>query len=100
MSSQNQWDSAQKVSEDGVDPSIVDSAFGFGRRQCPGRHFSDSALSFIVVASVLTTSDIRAVGDEKPQPGMTSAASESYPLPTHGRSSLGPCAGSTYLPTS
>ncbi|KAF9008611.1 putative CyP450 monooxygenase [Hymenopellis radicata] len=69
----------ERFSEDGVDPSIVDTAFGFGRRQCPGRHFSDSAL-FIVVASVLTTFDIRAVGDEKPQPGMTSAA-ESYPLP-------------------
>jgi cytochrome P450 len=35
------------------DDPVVTSAFGFGKRVCPGRHFVDSSL-FIVVASLLS----------------------------------------------
>ncbi|KAI0267865.1 cytochrome P450 [Gloeopeniophorella convolvens] len=44
------------------DDSILGTAFGFGRRVCPGRHFVDSAL-FIVFASVLATFDIMKAKD-------------------------------------
>ena len=37
---------------------ILASAFGFGRRICPGRHFVDATL-FITVASLFSVFDIR-----------------------------------------
>ncbi|PPQ73991.1 hypothetical protein CVT24_012480 [Panaeolus cyanescens] len=53
--------------EDGqLDPAARDpasAAFGFGRRICPGRHFSDQNL-FITIASVLASFDIQAPLDE------------------------------------
>lgn len=42
-------------------------AFGFGRRICPGSHFSDDAL-FIFVASLLTTFNITPPRDEHGNP--------------------------------
>jgi cytochrome P450 len=44
-----------------LDPSVRDptvASFGFGRRICPGRFFSDAAL-FATVAHVLTVFDIK-----------------------------------------
>ena len=38
------------------DPALT-SAFGFGRRVCPGRHFVDASF-FIVVASILSVFNI------------------------------------------
>jgi cytochrome P450 len=35
------------------DDSVLTSAFGFGKRVCPGRHFVDASL-FIVVSSILS----------------------------------------------
>jgi len=35
------------------DDPVLSSAFGFGKRVCPGRHFVDASL-FIVVASILS----------------------------------------------
>jgi len=40
------------------DDPVLTSAFGFGRRICPGRHFVDASL-FIVVASILSVFDIK-----------------------------------------
>jgi len=39
------------------DDPVLTSAFGFGKRVCPGRHFVDSAL-FIVIASLLSVFNI------------------------------------------
>ncbi|KAI0291058.1 cytochrome P450 [Multifurca ochricompacta] len=39
------------------DPALT-TAFGYGRRICPGRHFVDATL-FIVVASLLSVFDIK-----------------------------------------
>ncbi|KAF8632647.1 hypothetical protein AX17_004780 [Amanita inopinata Kibby_2008] len=44
-----------------------DAAFGYGRRICPGRFFSDNAL-FIMVASVLAVYDITPPTDEHGNP--------------------------------
>ncbi|TFK48072.1 cytochrome P450 [Heliocybe sulcata] len=44
----------------GLDPKVQDpnvAVFGYGRRICPGRHFSDRSL-YLVVASILATFDI------------------------------------------
>jgi cytochrome P450 len=43
------------------DPNLT-SAFGFGKRICPGRHFVSSAL-FIVVASLFSTFNIESGED-------------------------------------
>jgi len=40
------------------DDPIILSAFGFGKRICPGRHFADAAL-FISVASLLSIFNIK-----------------------------------------
>ncbi|KAH9970772.1 cytochrome P450 [Russula compacta] len=45
------------------DPTLI-SAFGHGKRICPGRHFAESTL-FIVVASVLSVFDIERGPDSK-----------------------------------
>lgn len=39
------------------DDPVLTSAFGFGRRICPGRHFVDASF-FIVVASILSVFNI------------------------------------------
>ena len=39
------------------DDPVLTSAFGFGKRICPGRHLVDSAL-FIIVASLLSVFNI------------------------------------------
>jgi cytochrome P450 len=39
------------------DDPVLNSAFGFGRRICPGRHFVDASF-FIVVASILSVFNI------------------------------------------
>jgi hypothetical protein len=44
-----------------IDPSVRDptvASFGFGRRGCPGRFYSDAAL-FAIVTHVLTVFDIK-----------------------------------------
>ncbi|PFH48808.1 hypothetical protein AMATHDRAFT_149066 [Amanita thiersii Skay4041] len=46
---------------------VSDIAFGFGRRACPGRFFSDASL-FIIVASVLSVFDILPPVDEDGRP--------------------------------
>ncbi|KAJ3526568.1 hypothetical protein NMY22_g10111 [Coprinellus aureogranulatus] len=49
-----------------IDPSVPDAelaAFGFGRRICPGRHFSNDAL-FLFTASLLSTFLIEPPKDE------------------------------------
>ena len=49
------------------DDPVLASAFGSGKRICPGRHLVDSTL-FIVVASLLSVFDIRGNGtDEGPE---------------------------------
>ncbi|KDQ59106.1 hypothetical protein JAAARDRAFT_113176, partial [Jaapia argillacea MUCL 33604] len=53
-----------------LDPTVQDpalTAFGFGRRMCPGRHFSNSTL-FIFVSSVLAVFDITPPLDEQGKP--------------------------------
>ncbi|KAF7760173.1 hypothetical protein Agabi119p4_10849 [Agaricus bisporus var. burnettii] len=45
-----------KFNEKIRDPSVA--AFGFGRRICPGRYFSDNSL-FIMIASVLAVYDVK-----------------------------------------
>ncbi|KAJ7750432.1 cytochrome P450 [Mycena maculata] len=70
-----------------LDPQVRDpstAAFGFGRRICPGRYFSDASL-YIVVASVLTAFTIEPPvdGNGKPlkmSPDMTGGAI-SHPVP-------------------
>ena len=47
------------INADGTlrDDPVLTSAFGFGRRVCPGRHFVDASF-FIVVASLLSVFNI------------------------------------------
>jgi cytochrome P450 len=47
------------INEDGTlrDDPVLTSAFGFGKRVCPGRHFVDASF-FIVVASLLSVFNI------------------------------------------
>ncbi|RXW24942.1 hypothetical protein EST38_g890 [Candolleomyces aberdarensis] len=50
-----------------IDPSVPDTdiaAFGYGRRICPGRHFSNDAL-FLMAASLLATYNITAPKDKE-----------------------------------
>lgn len=51
-----------KINEEMRDPGVA--AFGFGRRICPGRFFSDNSL-FIVIASVLAVYDVKPQIDDK-----------------------------------
>jgi hypothetical protein len=54
------------LKEGKIDPSVPDgeqAAFGFGRRLCPGRHFSNDTL-FLFTASLLSTFFIEAPKDE------------------------------------
>ncbi|KAH6919036.1 cytochrome P450 [Coprinopsis sp. MPI-PUGE-AT-0042] len=54
---------------DKIKPNILDpeqAAFGFGRRVCPGRHFSSEALT-IFVASVLSCFTVKPPKDENGQ---------------------------------
>jgi cytochrome P450 len=44
------------------DDPVLSSAFGFGRRICPGRFFADTTL-FIVIASLLSVFKIEKDGD-------------------------------------
>ena len=48
------------LNQDGTlrDDPVLLSAFGYGKRICPGRHFADATL-FIVVASVLSVFSVR-----------------------------------------
>ncbi|KDQ59105.1 hypothetical protein JAAARDRAFT_33833 [Jaapia argillacea MUCL 33604] len=53
-----------------LDPNVQDpdlAAFGFGRRICPGRHFSNSTL-FIFISSILSVFDITPPLDEQGKP--------------------------------
>ncbi|PPQ69644.1 hypothetical protein CVT24_001217 [Panaeolus cyanescens] len=59
------------------DPSVA--AFGYGRRICPGRFFSDQNM-FILVAFVLAAFDIRAPLNEKGVPIRPQARYTSAPL--------------------
>jgi cytochrome P450 len=43
------------------DDPILTSAFGFGKRICPGRHLADATL-FLVVASLFSTFNIEREG--------------------------------------
>ncbi|KAJ2919402.1 hypothetical protein MD484_g974, partial [Candolleomyces efflorescens] len=58
--------SPERYIKDGkIDPSVLDpeaAAFGYGRRICPGRHFSNDGL-FLMAASLLATFDITAPRD-------------------------------------
>ncbi|TFK35043.1 cytochrome P450 [Crucibulum laeve] len=58
----------ERFIKDGVlDPTVRDpnvAAFGFGRRICPGRYFSDNSL-YSIVCSVLSVYDITPASDEK-----------------------------------
>ncbi|KAI0253751.1 cytochrome P450 [Lactifluus subvellereus] len=49
------------------DDPILTSAFGFGRRICPGRHFVDATL-FIVVASLISVINVEKGRDAKDGP--------------------------------
>ncbi|KAI9449576.1 cytochrome P450 [Lactarius psammicola] len=48
------------LNQDGTlrDDPVLMSAFGYGKRMCPGKHFADATL-FIVIASVLSVFNIR-----------------------------------------
>ncbi|KAJ7625700.1 cytochrome P450 [Roridomyces roridus] len=63
------------------DPAVRDPevAFGFGRRQCPGRHMATSSI-WITVASLLATFDIKKAVDAEPTYEYTSSI-VSEPLP-------------------
>jgi Cytochrome P450 len=50
-----------------LDDPMLTSAFGYGKRLCPGRHFVDATL-FITVASLLSIFSIQIVEDAKGQP--------------------------------
>src|SRR5579863_7015604 len=49
------------------DDPVLTSAFGFGKRICPGRHFVDATL-FIVVASLLSVFNIERARDTEDLP--------------------------------
>ena len=44
------------------DDHVLGSAFGFGKRICPGRHFADATV-FILIASLLSTFNVERAGD-------------------------------------
>jgi cytochrome P450 len=50
-----------------LDDPIIMSAFGFGKRFCPGKHFADATL-FIVVASLLSVFNIEKPKGARGQP--------------------------------
>ena len=57
------------LSPDGtlLDDPILTTAFGYGKRICPGRHFADATL-FIVVASFLSVFNIEKVPNPEGRP--------------------------------
>jgi len=59
----------ERFLDDGVNPPAPypDAAFGYGRRICPGRFFSDKEL-FIVIVSVLASLDISPPVDKSGNP--------------------------------
>ncbi|KAF8259263.1 cytochrome P450 [Lactarius quietus] len=76
------FDPSRFINADGSirDDSTWVSAFGYGKRICPGRHFVDTTM-FIVIASILSVFNLEGVkrADGKP---------EDYPF--HGKSITGP----------
>ncbi|KAH6885134.1 cytochrome P450-like protein [Coprinopsis sp. MPI-PUGE-AT-0042] len=53
-----------------LDPSVLDpeaAAFGYGRRICPGRHFSTESLALMAL-NVLASFDVQPATDEAGQP--------------------------------
>jgi cytochrome P450 len=50
-----------------LDDPVLASAFGYGKRLCPGKHFADATL-FIVVASLLSVFNIEKLDDAKGLP--------------------------------
>ncbi|KAH9856473.1 CyP450 monooxygenase [Lenzites betulinus] len=57
-----------------LNPDVLDAAeffFGYGRRSCPGRHFTEAAM-FLVVSSLLHTFDISPPLDDAGVPVMPS----------------------------
>ncbi|KAH9970770.1 cytochrome P450 [Russula compacta] len=61
------------------DPTLI-SAFGYGKRICPGRHFAESTL-FIVIAPMLSVFDIERGPDSKPFNFSYTGAIVSHPNP-------------------
>ena len=61
-SNPDDFDPSRFINTDGSirDDSTWISAFGYGKRICPGRHFVDSTM-FIVIASILSVFNIEGV---------------------------------------
>lgn len=61
-SNPDDFDPSRFINSDGSirDDSTWVSAFGYGRRICPGRHFVDTTM-FIVIASILSVFNIERV---------------------------------------
>ncbi|PFH48807.1 hypothetical protein AMATHDRAFT_49202 [Amanita thiersii Skay4041] len=57
----------ERFLSDTTNLKVLDTAFGFGRRVCPGRFFGDASI-FIIVASVLSVFDILPPVDEHGRP--------------------------------
>jgi len=55
------WQTKTKDEVDACNPS--EYAFGFGRRQCPGKKFADTSL-FLVIATIVATMNISKALDE------------------------------------
>lgn len=55
-------DQRPKTNEQNVDPRTY--AFGFGRRECPGRFLADSSI-WLMIASILATFDIQKATDDQ-----------------------------------
>jgi len=67
-----------------MDPNLNSVEFGFGRRICPGRHFSDTSL-YLLVSSLLAVYDIKPPIDDqgttiKLKPEFTGGLT-SFPVP-------------------
>ena len=58
------------------DDPVLTTAFGFGKRICPGRHFVDTTL-FIVVASLLSVFNIE-------KGNSTDSGHDAYPFSGNG----------------
>jgi len=65
------------INADGTlrDDPVLTSAFGFGKRVCPGRHFVDASF-FIVVASLLSVFNI--------ETGKGKVSADAYPFTGNG----------------
>ena len=66
------------IDEDGSlrDDPVLTTAFGFGKRICPGRHLADATI-FIVIASMLSVFNIKKGSD-------TNGATDDYPFTGSG----------------